>query len=987
MPGERRPEREVLAGRDGDLEQVRDLVNGAVAGRSGSLLIAGEAGAGKTSLARRACADAADEVACLWGTCLPLLSATMPFLPLAAAARDWAHTQAAPAPALRQPDLVSRGDDPAAFDTWLSDLCARRPVLLVVDDLQWADQSSLDVLMYLLAGPQWRRLAVLTTIREGETSRYDLRRWLADVRRLPRVRELRLAPLDRVATGQLLAGRLGGPPHETLIDDVFARSRGNAYLATLLARDLPANARNLPPGLPGQLREAVARTWFGLSGPARELTRLVAVAGRPQQAGFLREVAAGLLPHLDVTPVLREAVLAGVLVAEPGGTYWFAHPLLAEVLEADLPPEEARAWHAGFALALTRRMAAAGDPDAGSAVALADHYLKAGDLPNAFGWALRGADAAEAAGGTAEALRLLRQALDLLTAAGDPPAVSDRPAAGDPEATRIAVLQRIRAVAERAGAQEAELGAIDGLLDRLDPAAEPLLVTDLLVRRMWLRQDTGQEFAATEDISRALRLAHRHPESPQYALAMAGMARVEIWRGQPSGPARAVEAVALARACGSAPALSYALAAKIMAWCMDADARPYDGDPLEDGRLAQAAAAQARDYYGFVHATVWAANARNGSISRDWIEIGGQAREELMSLGGPHAYVAWLASFEAEGLLFLGEWQACEQRLRVALGAPPGTGGGTVCRLVAARLAAWQGRWSEAEGHLARAGELFAEQSGFLGLSFDSVRAEVAVARGDAEEAFTIALAGLRQRADLVERLLPTAARAAADQAEALRDRSENPEPALSRLDHLRGTYPTVPADPNPRPSERAHAAAMQALYLAELARGRRDPDAVTVWAGAVQACAAAGLAWDEAYARWRAAEACLPRRSHRADGAAHLRRAHEIATGLAAGPLLEQIQALATSAAISLQATSPAPAVDEAAPSLPGLTARENEILRLVAAGHTYREIARTLVISEKTVSAHISSMLRKTSTASRTELAQKYRRLTATAAARPSG
>ena len=234
-------------------------------------------------------------------------------------------------------------------------------MLLVVDDLQWADQSSLDVLMFLLAGPQWRRLAVLTTIREGETSRYDLRRWLADVRRLPRVRELRLAPLDRVATGQLLAGRLGGPPHESLIDDVFARSQGNAYLATLLARDLPANARSLPPGLPGQLREAVARTWFGLSEPARELTRLVAVAGRPQQADVLREAAAGLLPHLDVTPALREAVQAGVLAADPDGTYWFAHPLLAEVLEADLPPEEARAWHAGFALALTRRIAAAGD--------------------------------------------------------------------------------------------------------------------------------------------------------------------------------------------------------------------------------------------------------------------------------------------------------------------------------------------------------------------------------------------------------------------------------------------------------------------------------------------------------------------------------------------------------------------------------------------------------------------------------------------------
>jgi DNA-binding NarL/FixJ family response regulator len=107
------------------------------------------------------------------------------------------------------------------------------------------------------------------------------------------------------------------------------------------------------------------------------------------------------------------------------------------------------------------------------------------------------------------------------------------------------------------------------------------------------------------------------------------------------------------------------------------------------------------------------------------------------------------------------------------------------------------------------------------------------------------------------------------------------------------------------------------------------------------------------------------------------------MATELAAAPLMEQIQTLATSAGIALTAASPASAAGEEAPSLPGLTARENEILRFVAAGYTYREIARVLVISEKTVSAHISSMLRKTSTTSRTELAQKYRRLTATAPA----
>jgi DNA-binding CsgD family transcriptional regulator len=962
MPGEPPPEPAVLAGRAAEVEQLLDLVTDAVGGRSGGLLLAGEAGVGKTSLVRRVCSDAGDAVVSLWGTCLPLLSTTVPFLPLTAAVRDWALSQAAPGPPV-PPEVRASGDAPSMLDAWLSELCARQPVLLVVDDLQWADQSSLDVLMYVLAGPRARRLAVVATIRDGETDRDDLRRWLADVRRLPRVQELRLAPLDRVATGQLLTGRLGAPPHESLVEDVFARSEGNPYLATLLVRDLPANATGLPSGLPGQLREAVARTWFGLTEPGRDLTRLVAIAGRPQRLEFLREVSDVLVPHLDVAPALREAVRLGVLVASPDGACWFAHPLLADVLEADMLPEDARDWHTGFALVLTRRMEM-GVPDAGYAVALADHYMQAGDLDNAFGWALRGADTAESAGGVAEALRLLRRALDI------------QPLAAGPEVDRVAVLQRIRAVAERTGTLDAELSAIDELLELMDPAGDPLLVTDFLVRRMWLRQATGREFAGTEDISRALRLAGAYPESPQYARAMAGMARVEIWRGLPTGPARAAEALALARASGCAATLSYALAAKIMAWCMDAEARPYEGDPVQDGRLAQSAALQAQDYYAFLHATIWTANARDGVISRDWIEIVRQARETLTSLGGPHPYVAWLASFEAEGLLFLGEWKACEQRLRIAVGAPPGTGD-TSCRLVAARLAAWQGRWSEAAGHLARAEELFAEQSGFLGLSFDSVRAEVAVACGDTERAFTLAFAGLRQRADLVERLLPAAARAAADQAEAFHDRGENPGPALERLDQLRDADPTVPTEPNPRPSERAHAAAMQALYLAEQSRGRREPAAVTLWIQAAQSCAAAGLAWDETYARWRAAEACLHTGSDRTTARAQLRRAHALATDLHAAPLREQIQALAVSSGIPLQAASQIQAPDELMP-IPGLTARENEILRLVVAGHTYREIARALVISEKTVSAHISNLLRKTSTASRVELSQKYRRLT---------
>jgi DNA-binding CsgD family transcriptional regulator len=423
--------------------------------------------------------------------------------------------------------------------------------------------------------------------------------------------------------------------------------------------------------------------------------------------------------------------------------------------------------------------------------------------------------------------------------------------------------------------------------------------------------------------------------------------------------------------------LSYALAAKVMAWCMDPEDRPYDGDPVRDGRLAQSAAAQARNYQAFLYATIWAANARDSVASRDWIEVSRQAREELTSAGAPHAYVAWLASFEAEGLLFLGEWQACEQCLRVAIGAPPGTGADASCRLVAARLAAWQGRGPEAAGHLARAEELFAEQSGFLGLSFDSVRAELAVARGDTEQAFTVALAGLQQQAEQAERLLPTAARAAADQAEALRDRGQPPGPALDRLDQLLGVSPAVLPAHQSRPQKSAHAAAMQALYLAEQSRGRRRPDAGREWIEAAEAAAAAGLAWDETYARWRAAEACIPVRRDRLTATTQLRRAHALAVDLCAAPLREQIEALAASSGIRLEIPSPAAARDRPM-RIPGLTRRENEILGHVAAGYTYREIGRALFISEKTVSTHISNLLRKTGTANRAELSQKYRRLT---------
>lgn len=925
------------------------LVRAAALGRSGMLLVSGEPGVGKTALLRSVCRSASAFADPIWGQCLPLTSLTTPFQPLLSGVRAWnAGRDATERPVL---------DGPVAFDHWLDVMCGRRPVLLVVDDLQWADPSSLDVLMYLIAGPEQRRLAVVTTMRTGEVGDgHPLRRWLADVRRFPRVGELHLHRFDRMTAGKQIAAVAGRPPRESLIDDVYARSRGNPYLTRLLVRGLSSDEAYLPAGLPMDLSDALARTWHGLGPAARDLTRLTAVAGRPQRADWLATVSELLGRGGDVVPLLRQAVDAGVLTVDDSGRYWFAHPLLAEVLVDGLLPEEERAWHAAFAV----RLEDESRDDAEAIIDLADHYYGTGDYRNAFRSALRAAEAVELCGGATETLRLLRRAYDIW-----------QPHAG---LTRLDLLDRIRSAAERVGDHERELAAVDDLLATLDQGQEPLRVAELLVRRMRLLLMTGREFASLAEIREAVRLTTRYPASPQHALATAELAYAELWHALVTGPGRAEEAVRLARACGSAKALSYALTASVMARLLNDES--CDPAVAQD---AKTAAVTARDHTAFVHAVVWQANCVDVTSSPVVLDLLRRSREELISLGGPHSLVAWLSAVEAGNLLLVGDWQACTQRLHVALGANPGPLGDAAARLAAARLACWQGRYEEARGHLARAEEVSPRQSDFLVHNSDAVQAEFAIATGDTELALSHALAGASRDVtpDQAERLLPLAARALADQAQNLRDHGRDPASALARLADLRGRYPQVLADFDPAMTlYREQLAAMQAVYDAETLRACADPTAGQAWRRAARACEAGMLPWDEAYATWHAAATMLADRSARDVAETELRRAHQLATELQALPLQQDVENLARSARVSLARHAPEP-IDPVS-VLPQLTPREQEILSHLIAGRTYRQIARALVVSEKTVSTHISNMLRKTGTSNRLELAELARRLT---------
>ena len=256
----------------------------------------------------------------LSGTCVHFGAASVPFAPFIQALDGWALrvdpavrsvvledadalSILLPSMGIRAADVPSRQLLPVV-DTVLQRLAAKQPTVLVVDDLQWADVSSLDMLAYLVAGFRGQRLALVATIREeNQPVGHPLRGWLVDMRRLPGVSELVLARLDADETTQQITQLLGQPPAEELAADVMERSGGNAYFTELLVRGLPPGARRLSTELPNVVREALLARWHSLSEQSRLLTRLLAVGGRPTGYDTLFAVAEGIVP-VDDLPAL-----------------------------------------------------------------------------------------------------------------------------------------------------------------------------------------------------------------------------------------------------------------------------------------------------------------------------------------------------------------------------------------------------------------------------------------------------------------------------------------------------------------------------------------------------------------------------------------------------------------------------------------------------------------------------------------------------------
>jgi DNA-binding NarL/FixJ family response regulator len=692
---------------------------------------------------------------------------------------------------------------------------------------------------------------------------------------------------------------------------------------------------------------------------ARRFTQVLAVGGRNAPLQVISAVAERALPGQDPLAVLSAASAARILDRQPDGSFWFHHPLIAETLASETPAEERIRWHRLFADAYSPIMDAGG-PDPRLAADLARHAHKSGQYEEAYRRTLEAASLESAAQDWDEALAHYRRALEL------------RPKVTGAVEGFCYLWDQVRRSAFNAGAFDAELEAVESLMSLRDEHRRPAEVAGLIVRRMHLRMSLGQSFLDATEAERAERLSSVQPERWQHALAMAELIHARLWNDQYNGSPDCAEVLETARKTGHHGALSYALTAAAMA-------AVFDGNPdraREAARVGVAEAALARDFWAYCHALAWLGNATEGWISEEYGNIMKSGREELSQLGAPHSFTSKVAADEAASFLAIGSWQQARTALRTAISFDPGPMGDVSSRLTLARLEALQGRTDDALAHLARAEEVDLNADAFINLNFAAIRAELNIMAGNPEVGLETALSAASRPGNaptMCEWLLPLAMRAAADMITHARDAGMRTTELENSVKELRQRFPAALHEPGqPTPLYQRQTKAFDLLYAAETGRALGDQRNAEIWIEAAKACEEANLAWEEAYACQRAGEALLfHTHNGQSNAAAILRHGLDLATTLQAAAVRTAILRLAEHGRIQI---ADDPVRSPRSNSLfPGLTARETEILHLLAAGRTYKEIAHHFFISEKTVSTHVSHLLQKTGSTNRTDLARK--------------
>ena len=359
-----------LVGRDGELRRLLDLLDDAAEGRPRHALISGDAGVGKTRLVAELAGRAAGRgFTVLSGRCAEL-GDSIPYLPLADALRaattgpgpDQTLLDAIAARPVLGRLLPDRGASPPPADLpglaqqqlfgavlgMLAELAAQRPVLLVLEDLHWADRSTRDLLTFLSRVLHREKVAVVVTYRTDDLHRrHPLRPVVAELLRLPGVTAIELAPLGYADMADHLSALAESPLDAATLHRIVTRAEGNPYYGEELLAAGNGRGERLGSVLPTGLADLLLARFEQVSDTAQQVLRAGAVAGRHAEENIIRDASG--LSEGDFDEGIRESVAHQLLI--PDGTlgYTFRHALIREAIYSDLLPGERTRLHARFA--------------------------------------------------------------------------------------------------------------------------------------------------------------------------------------------------------------------------------------------------------------------------------------------------------------------------------------------------------------------------------------------------------------------------------------------------------------------------------------------------------------------------------------------------------------------------------------------------------------------------------------------------------------
>lgn len=919
-----------LVGRSAELARLRAALADAADGRGSAVLIAGEAGIGKTRLIGEL-AESAREAGgtVLLGRCIDLVGPDVPYFALLEAVGS--HPDAERAGDLRHLAKVGSADADAQFQvfeqlrTMMDEISAAAPLILLIEDLHWGDGSTLDFVGYLSRCIRNRPMLLVGTYRSDDVRPGDrLAHLVVELIRARDALVLELPALGPDELRQLLENKAGRRLPIDLIDAVAARSSGNPFFA----EELLAAVDRGEQALPRLLRDVLLQRVVQIDPAGQAVLRVAAGIGRDVPYLLLARLTA--LPEPRLAQALRQSVEHGVLVPDrAAAAYRFRHALLAEVVYSTILPGEAEQLHERIARALTDHDGLDGE--------LARHWYAAGRPVEALGASARAARAAEAVCGLAEALHHLERVLELW------PAV---PAAAELTGMNLATaLTRAAELADLTGRGRRAAELVRQAASLIDADAELVRAALLEERLGSYLLPLGEHRAALDACRRAADLVPERPPSAERARVLTSLANALMLscRHAESLPVCRA-ALATAEAIGDPrPALRAQNILGINLWHLG---RPDEAHlELVAARERALERGTSRD---IAHSHVALCEVLLLTARPD--EAANVAQEGMVlahQWGVERSFGVLLAAYAAEAALETGDWDRADDLLADAHRS------GTAFwahypRLLHAQLASARGDFAAAREHLeigaqgkrqptstARYARVVAELALWEGRPDDAATAiDAALARAEIRRSprhrVSLATLGLRAQAD---RAQGTAERAVQLLGVALRAAAE-----AARLT--------------------TEAAAWKVLAEAEHSRigHNQDPDR---WRTAVAAWDKLDRPYPAAYCRYRLAEALLGRARDTDEAVQSAREGYRMAAALRALPLRRELQSLAQRGRLDLVGL-PAPARRGRASGL-GLTDRESQVLLLLARGYTNREIATELTISTKTASVHVSHILRK--------------------------